>query len=168
MQRFCYSCKIELTRQNSSQEHIIPNALGGKLKAVILCKKCNNNLGSSCDSLLSKALSPFSNMINHSKDHGKVQPVQVTANGVPTKILPGGQGFLSKIEFNRGTNSFRIFGTENIEIEAQKLLRNLYKKTKLLQSSMKVQNYQSQKTNKQFTIQLFAFKQLLRISGWDY
>lgn len=131
MQRFCYSCKIELTRQNSSQEHIIPNALGGKLKAVILCKKCNNNLGSSCDSLLSKALSPFSNMINHSKDHGKVQPVQVTANGVPTKILPGGQDFLSKIEFNRGTNSFRIFGTENIEIEAQKLLRNLYKKNKI-------------------------------------
>ena len=131
MIKFCYLCQTPLTNKNSSLEHVIPNALGGKLKATILCKKCNNDSGSFCDNSLAKSLSPFSNMINHSRDHGKVQPEEVTVDGVSTKILPGGQGFLSKISFDKETNTYKIFGSKNIEAKAQGLFQKLHERHKI-------------------------------------
>ena len=36
----CYICCEELTKDNDSVEHIIPNAIGGKLKSKeLICKK---------------------------------------------------------------------------------------------------------------------------------
>lgn len=70
-------------------------------------------------------------MINHSRDHGKVQPEEVTVDGVSTKILPGGQGFLSKISFDKETNTYKIFGSKNIEAKAKGLYRKLHKRHKI-------------------------------------
>lgn len=67
----CYSCGDELTDANKSVEHIIPNALGGRLKSSsILCKKCNNLFGESIDSLLVRAI-PLANLMDVSRDRGK-------------------------------------------------------------------------------------------------
>ena len=62
---YCYICGEELTKSNESEEHIIPNAIGGKLKSnKLICKKCNNQLGNDIDYKLTKQLDFFSNFLN--------------------------------------------------------------------------------------------------------
>lgn len=48
------SCLICKESKPSSSEHIIPQVLGGMLEAYILCKKCNNELGSELVSNIKK------------------------------------------------------------------------------------------------------------------
>ena len=39
VKNYCYICGKELTKLNESEEHIIPNAIGGKLKSKkLICK----------------------------------------------------------------------------------------------------------------------------------
>jgi len=40
----CILCNVDLNDQ-TKQEHIIPDYLGGRLKEVLLCNKCNNGIG---------------------------------------------------------------------------------------------------------------------------
>ena len=94
----CYLCGKELTDKNSSSEHIIPNALGGKLTAKILCKKCNSDLGSSFDGCLAKSLEWFSCKVNHGRSRGTVQPVKVNIDGITALSLPGGDYEGTKVE----------------------------------------------------------------------
>ena len=86
----CYLCGKGLTDKNSSSEHIIPNAFGGKLTARISCKDCNSDLGSSFDSCLTKSLEWFSCKVNHSRSRGSVQPVKVNIDGMGVFALPRG------------------------------------------------------------------------------
>lgn len=86
----CYLCDTDLNEKNSSDEHIIPNALGGKWTEKILCKECNNKVGSDYDSVLAQQLEWFSCKINHSRSYGKVQPVKVTIDGMNAQALPSG------------------------------------------------------------------------------
>ena len=68
----CYICGEELTKENASVEHIIPNAIGGKLKSKeLICKKCNSKLGHSMDKELAEQLDFFSNFLNINRDRGK-------------------------------------------------------------------------------------------------
>lgn len=46
-------CEAELTDDNQSKEHIIPNGIGGRLKSnKLLCKTCNTRMGDSSDASL--------------------------------------------------------------------------------------------------------------------
>lgn len=68
----CYICGEKLTKDNISVEHIIPNAIGGKLKSKeLICKKCNSKLGDSMDNELAKQLEFFSNHLNIDRERGK-------------------------------------------------------------------------------------------------
>ena len=41
----CYKCTDEINDENVSTEHIIPNAVGGRLKSKeLLCNICNSDL----------------------------------------------------------------------------------------------------------------------------
>ena len=65
---FCYACGKEITPSNRSDEHIIPNAIGGRLKSKsLLCKQCNSDFGDSIDSELSRQLNHIGNMLNIKK-----------------------------------------------------------------------------------------------------
>lgn len=132
--KHCYLCQRELTQRNSSKEHIIPNALGGKLTARILCHDCNNKLGSSCDALLAKSLEFFANRVNHSRSHGKVQPFELKLNGHPLKALPGG-GFKSNPSIEKiDDKHIRIVAYgDDIESATDKIFSNLLKKEKISQ-----------------------------------
>lgn len=69
---YCYICGKELTKSNKSEEHIIPNAIGGKLKSnKLICKDCNNKLGNDTDYKLTKQLDFFSNFLNIERERGK-------------------------------------------------------------------------------------------------
>jgi len=42
----CIFCNKEITQDNDSKKHIIPNCIGGKLKVRgMVCKNCNSILG---------------------------------------------------------------------------------------------------------------------------
>lgn len=77
----CYLCGQELTNKNKSLEHIIPNALGGKLKAYILCKTCNSKMGETIDSNLVKIFELFNIMTSLKRDRKTQQKIQVEVDG---------------------------------------------------------------------------------------
>jgi hypothetical protein len=77
----CYKCDTILTPLNSSREHIILNACGGKLKSnLLLCKTCNSNFGDKFDNELAKDINPLSNLLKIKRDRGTPQKV----NGLDT------------------------------------------------------------------------------------
>lgn len=74
----CYICKCELTKENFSKEHIIPNAIGGRLTSSnILCKICNNNFGKDIDNILTKQFKVLSNLLDIKRERGKNQDIKV-------------------------------------------------------------------------------------------
>lgn len=86
----CYFCGCTLTEQNKSMEHIVSNALGGKLKSdKLLCKKCNNDMGCWEDEL-SKKLMYFITSLEIKRERGKI-PVYtaVTSDNKKVYIKPG-------------------------------------------------------------------------------
>lgn len=95
----CYICEVELNSENYSVEHIIPNAVGGKLKSSnLLCESCNSSTGNEIDAELAKQLNVFSTLIGIKRDRGKVQEIKGTspdgtpymlgANAKPIKVKP--------------------------------------------------------------------------------
>jgi hypothetical protein len=65
-------------RKNKTVEHIIPNAIGGRLTSKnLICKNCNSKFGASADAELAKQLNPFLLMLDIKRDRGKPQPVLV-------------------------------------------------------------------------------------------
>ena len=139
----CYLCGKELTDKNSSNEHIIPNALGGKLTAKILCKECNSNLGSSFDNCLAKSLEWFSCKINHSRSRGTVQPVKVSIDGMTALSLQGGNYEGTKVEKVKN-NHYQIHALgKNACLQAKK------KAKEIIQKSAKKYNWSEDKVNEQ-------------------
>ena len=69
----CYSCNNEITNQNKSIEHVIPQALGGKLKLNKgLCNKCNQKFGETIDAELIKQLHFIPEVIDADRDRKKI------------------------------------------------------------------------------------------------
>ncbi|NMO09495.1 HNH endonuclease [Methanobacterium subterraneum] len=70
----CWFCGTEITTENESVEHIIPNAVHGRLKSKnLLCLNCNNQL-SNLDSILDKSLKPITALIDEKKDRKGKSP----------------------------------------------------------------------------------------------
>lgn len=68
----CYLCGDELTQSNMSDEHIIINGIGGRLKSAdLLCATCNSKLGNKSDSVLSEDLKFFVEMFQVQKQRNK-------------------------------------------------------------------------------------------------
>lgn len=69
----CLFCSVLLTPENDHAEHIIPNALGGRLKRKgLLCNTCNNKAGAEWDAKLAEQLNPFSLILGIKRQKGTV------------------------------------------------------------------------------------------------
>ena len=67
----CYKCLKEINKENVSVEHIIPNAVGGRLKSKeLLCKTCNSDFGDKTDIYLGANI-PFTLLLNIKRDRDK-------------------------------------------------------------------------------------------------
>ena len=80
MTSFCALCqtpgRVHLTTENSSNEHIIPNSIGGRKTArTFICKSCNSETGQSWDNALCDQLKPFCTMLGVKRARGTNQPV---------------------------------------------------------------------------------------------
>lgn len=70
-----------LAPANDSKAHIIPSALGGRLKSLgILSNAANIELNDKFDNPLVKAFHPLMSLIGGSRDFGENQPVRMTDN----------------------------------------------------------------------------------------
>ncbi len=74
----CAFCGILLTDNNSSREHIIPNAIGGR-KTVqgFICRDCNNETGRTWDSDLAESLKLLCTTLRIKRQRGKNQSIDV-------------------------------------------------------------------------------------------
>lgn len=92
MTHYCYFCGKELLGDDDP-EHIIPNAVGGKLKSkYILCSEDNNRL-SELDNFLSQELGFFTNFLNPVRDRGKNPDLDVKIGEHLVKKTPQNEYF---------------------------------------------------------------------------
>lgn len=79
MNRRCILTGVEISADNDSKAHVIPSALGGRLKPTgILSKDANTRLGDLVDLPLTTAFQSLMTLINGSRDRGKNQGVRMT------------------------------------------------------------------------------------------
>ena len=101
----CYLCGKKIEKNKTKQEHIIPNAVGGKLTSKsILCSDCNNNL-SDIDQSLANSVYFLTNLLNPKRDNK-------TKSNLPIKFEYNGR------EFTREANG-KCYSTKlNVEKQA--------------------------------------------------
>src|SRR5699024_8821486 len=123
----CYGCDEEITKENETEEHIILNAIGGKLKSKkILCKSCNSNFGSEIDESLAKQLNPIANLLDIKRDRGKPQNVKGPYNNKDILIEPGGKLKLARAYTDRNENMYHIEASS--ERQVREVLKGLKRK----------------------------------------
>ncbi|MGD6876146.1 HNH endonuclease [Bacillus infantis] len=105
----CYVCDEEITSNNETEEHILLNAIGGKLKSKkLICIGCNSKLGSNIDDKLAEQLNPIGNLLDIKRDRGKPQNVIGTYNNKDIIIEPGGALRLKRAYTEKGDDSYHI------------------------------------------------------------
>ncbi len=94
----CVFCNSEITAENDSGEHIIPNAIGGRQKIKgFICRDCNSKTGLEWDADLAKQLKPLSLFFSISRDVGNT-PSQVFESTTGEKLRKHWDGPLSPAE----------------------------------------------------------------------
>ncbi|MCR4313554.1 MAG: HNH endonuclease [Candidatus Roizmanbacteria bacterium] len=79
----CYRCDKPLNEQNESEEHLIPNSIGGHtISKKLLCRNCNSILAS-LDASLAKQLNIFMVLLNPKRDNGNIP--HINAKNIHTK-----------------------------------------------------------------------------------
>lgn len=95
----CYKCDTLLTEANRSEEHIILNACGGRLKSKnLLCKGCNSEFGETFDAKLANATNDLANLLLIKRHRGEPRPIKgkVESSGEDYYIEFGGKPIMSK------------------------------------------------------------------------
>lgn len=98
---YCALCETQITESNASEDHIIPNSIGGRRKAKnFICRNCDNRCGHRWDSALAKQLNPLSLLLKINRHRGDV-PSQVfeTTKGEKITFHYDGHMTLSKPDF---------------------------------------------------------------------
>lgn len=74
---YCSLCNELLSDSNNSDEHIIPNAIGGRMTVRgFICRSCNNISGRNWDQALAEQFSDFSVLIGVKRQRGSVPPIK--------------------------------------------------------------------------------------------
>lgn len=85
----CIFCGVDISK-NYSTEHIIPANIGGKLKSnKIVCRKCNNILGTEIDDELYNKFGIFDDLLELKKERGKTAKVIANYDGKKYRLKKG-------------------------------------------------------------------------------
>lgn len=115
--KICYNCRVPLVKDNSSIEHVIPNAIGGKLKSnKLLCAVCNNTLGHEIDVKLAKQLNFFMNFFMIERENGKFQPISGKTKNGEEYILNGSE-IKSKPKISVDKNKVSFSGNDEADLK---------------------------------------------------
>jgi hypothetical protein len=75
----CIITDDPITPENDSLAHVIPSAIGGRLKPRgILCDDGNGLLNDKADLALIRAFAPLMTLLGGSRDRGRNPPIQMT------------------------------------------------------------------------------------------
>ncbi len=122
-------CIICLKKPPHGLEHVIPQSIGGRLKAPILCKKCNNDFGSELVSQLKTdpqirlALETFKTELPdlYKKSQDKATFIGTATDG--SKIRVSNQKSRKKVLYSRGQDGSIIRDTGEIPKILKKILK---------------------------------------------
>lgn len=89
----CILCRVEITDENDSREHLIQNAIGGRKRVKgVLCTSCNSTTGREWDSELARQLQPLSSFFAITRQRGEIPPQPLaTVSGQQFIRRPDGQ-----------------------------------------------------------------------------
>ena len=93
MYSLCFACEKPHTL---TLEHIIPESIGGRLKARLYCKTCNNTFGHSLDDEISKQFGWICTLLNIKRERGNPQPYEVKEVASGTTLVFDGKGLKRK------------------------------------------------------------------------
>lgn len=129
----CYVCDNDITPANETDEHIIINAAGGRLKSKeLICSKCNSEFGEKIDSVLAKQLNNLANMLMVKRHRGEPQPIigEKKSTGEKYILDVGGKPKLSKPTIIKTTDGdkINISITARSEKELREILKGIAKK----------------------------------------
>jgi len=129
----CYRCDLEISSANASNEHIILNACGGRLKSKkLLCKSCNSIFGNRFDHELAKTTNDLANLLMIKRQDGKPQSISTarTKTGEKYFLELGGHPVQSKtiyeIDSKEEQNQLQIQAKNRTEL--RKTLQGLKRK----------------------------------------
>ena len=77
-------------------EHVIPQAIGGRLKARLYCKVCNETFGDVLDDEISKQFGWVGTLLSIKRERSKTQPYEVKELNSETKLLFDGKSLKRK------------------------------------------------------------------------
>jgi HNH endonuclease len=129
----CALCEATITAETDSEEHLIPNALGGRRKVSgFICRDCNSAGGESWDAELAEQLLPLCLLLDISRERGDPPTLKVvTSAGERLTIRPNGTLARSAPVFTRtpspsGKTHYHV--EARTMHEAQQILMDLKRK----------------------------------------
>ena len=135
----CFSC---CQQKALTEEHIIPQALGGKYSAWIYCKDCNDNFGREIDSQLVKNLGYFSTILKIDRDRGKNQPYDISLVKDGTELTHDGGKLTRKkpiVKIEKVDDNIKSIDIRaRSESELDKIIAGVKRKYKLGSSVKKI------------------------------
>ena len=93
MGNLCFACKKP---KDLTLEHIIPQAIGGRLKAKLYCNECNKMFGYTLDKEISKQFGKIGTVLNIKRERGKTQTFEVKELSSGTPLIFNGKCFKRK------------------------------------------------------------------------
>lgn len=145
LQDHCYNCGQPFLKVGRSNEHIIPDAVGGKplTSSDLLCEPCNNGWGSRIDQGLTNQLGWLADFIGVPRAHqNKEKRIEVQSeSGAVTWIYAGGKKAW-ELKFPLSTGNLLVFEgkTKAVVIDkAKKIQKQLIQKDSNI-SSVDIEN----------------------------
>ncbi|MDE2623514.1 MAG: HNH endonuclease, partial [Betaproteobacteria bacterium] len=128
----CAICDVLINVENDSKEHVINEAIGGRLSVKgFICKHCNNVSGQTWDAKLSSQLLPLSLMFGVARQKGKTPMLPITTTaGEELTMKPDGGFIPSKPSYSKNMtpNGVKIQVTARSLKEARNILDGVKRK----------------------------------------
>ena len=130
----CLICRSPLDADTDSVEHIIPNALGGRISCKnATCGSCNNNECNAIELPLIKSLSGIALLLDLPRDRGSAPPKTLSdeKSGKEYNLLPGQSPKIAHnlaVDEVDGKRTFSVFTPEGGD--GSKIFRQLGIKAK--------------------------------------
>lgn len=129
----CYICGTEITHENYSDEHIIINAAGGRLKSkTLICRQCNSDFGEKIDNALATQLNFFANQLMIKRERGEPRPIvgKNEATKEEMRFLPDGTIIPHRLQYKETVegNSVNISIIVRDDAELKKMAIDIARK----------------------------------------
>ncbi|MBR1090786.1 HNH endonuclease [Bradyrhizobium manausense] len=90
----CVRCDGVINDTNDSEEHVLPNSVGGHLKTRrFICVRCNNETGQTWDKELSEQLNFFCQFFGIIRERGEAPPQRIKTTAGEDFLMQAGGGY---------------------------------------------------------------------------